>query len=465
MSVALRLGSTALTTSATADNITIIGPSTGVVNGDLYIACIYGNNNLAVTAEAGWNLLLELNNTSAMRGTIFWKIVETGDPGSGHVFTKSADDNLLMAGFIVVYSGCDGTTPIDSGTPSTSANASSDTISYADFNPAESSAYVLAVAFYAENTTNPGTVSGTNPTFAEDADAETGVGADCSIFVNSGSSDGSATGSRTQASNAAVDNINIGVLFGLKAAGTIHTVSASISAAATVVASLVLTAVAVASIAASGSVTAAAVAEYAAASSIAGSATVEAALTLESGGTTHEVAASIQGAGTVTANAVTEYAAQASVAGSGAVTAAASVDRLASAQIVASGSVEAAPVATYAVSASVQGSATVTADLTLEAAGGTTHEVAAQIAGAGTVSANAVATYSLVATVHGSAFVSAVEASSPVPQPGPSIPLDAPSSETFQGVVPDFISESVDASSVVTFQGVVPDFAVYDLGP
>ena len=45
------------------------------------------------------------------------------------------------------------------------------------------------------------------------------------------------------------------------------------------------------------------------------------------------------------------------------------------------------------------------------------------------------------------------------------IDLNAPTIETFEAVVPEFLEEDMDATGTITFEGVTPDFAVYDLGP
>ena len=216
MAVAFRIAG-ALAANATTANLGVVSPSTGVIIGDMFIASIYGNGNQVVTPPAGWTLIAEFNNGANMRTSVYWKpVVSAGDIGNTFSFTKPVDDNLLFAGVIYCFSGAD-TAAIDAGTPSTSPNVSSDTVTYATFDPSETTAFVVAVGQYGDNATTAGAMSGTDPTFTLNSDLETAIGADASAFCYSGASSGAATGSRTHSTTSTADAVNSGVMFGLKA--------------------------------------------------------------------------------------------------------------------------------------------------------------------------------------------------------------------------------------------------------
>ena len=203
-----------LATNATTTTLTITAPA--VTANDIMLAFVHGNNNQVVTPPSGWASIVEINNTANMRSSIFWKRAVSADSGATFDFTKPTDDNLLFAGVISAWKGCRiDDTPIDATTPTTSANASSDTVTYADFNPTESQAFVIAAGFYNNDNTTAGAISGTDPTFTNRVDLETTVGADCSIFVYDGLSTGAATGARSHATTSTADAINTGIMFGL----------------------------------------------------------------------------------------------------------------------------------------------------------------------------------------------------------------------------------------------------------
>lgn len=346
MAVAFRASGSGVA-SATVATISPDVPS-GAQTGDLLLAFIYGNNNQVVSPPAsdGWSSLVERNNTTNMRSSIFWKICESDDPGATKAFTKPVDDNLLFLGIIGAYSGIDTGDPFDATTPSAQdTTTANDACSFADYDPTETAAFILAAAFYAENGFAEGSVTGTNPTFsAAEVEVQTGTGADASILVASGSSDGSATGTRSWPMNAPIDAPrSTGFLFGLKAAATVHDGAASITASVTVAALAVLEAVAAAAV--SGVVTVAAVAglllpattavtgtgtasgavvaDYAASSSVSGVATLagDATLIEGGGGTTHQAEASVTASGALSgavaldASAASNVSAIASVGG------------------------------------------------------------------------------------------------------------------------------------------------------
>jgi hypothetical protein len=213
----------ALAANATVATLTVTAPSTGVIPGDIYIAFFLLKSTgatpvVAPTPPGDW---VEIVNTVAASNpdmAIFWRRVASGDEGASYTFTKSVDDNTLFCGFIAAFSGClTSGNPIDASTPTTSSNASSDTVTYADFDPTETSAFVVAVGGYNEDNTTAGAISGTNPSFTNRADLETATGTDGSIFMYTGSSDGAATGARSHSTSSTVDAENMGVMFGLVA--------------------------------------------------------------------------------------------------------------------------------------------------------------------------------------------------------------------------------------------------------
>jgi len=206
----------AIAADATTTNLAITAPVCS--SGDILIACISGRNNQVVSPPDGtWTSILEVNHGSTYRVSLFWRRA-TGSGGS-FTFTKPVDDNLLNCGVIAAFSGCLASgSPIDATTPSQSLNATADTVSYADFNPTETAAYVVAVGFYKDDVTTAGSIAGTDPALTLRWDVETGTGADGSIFGYSGSSSGVATGARSHTTTSAIDAISVGIMFGLIAA-------------------------------------------------------------------------------------------------------------------------------------------------------------------------------------------------------------------------------------------------------
>lgn len=206
----------ALAANATTAAIACTGPACRV--NDILIYAGMGKNNQVVSAPDGsWTKFVEINNTANQRITLAWKRAVVGDIGGiSYAFTKPVDDNLLNVGVISAWRGCRiNATPIDATTPTNSPNASSDTVTYATFNPTEFMAYVVAVGVYNEDLTTAGTISGTDPTLTSRWDLESGTGTDGSCFGYSGPSTGVATGARSHATTSTADAVNIGVLFGL----------------------------------------------------------------------------------------------------------------------------------------------------------------------------------------------------------------------------------------------------------
>lgn len=207
----------AIAANATTTTLAVVAPTfTDTDPTNLLICVIVGKDNQVITAPANWTKFVEVNNTTAQRMTIAWKRAASGDSGATFNFTKPTDNNILFCGVIGVWNGClSSGTPIDATTPSTSANAVADAVSYADFNPTETDAFVIAAGVYNDDLTTGGAISGTNPTFTKRVDVETGLGTDGSIFMYDGASDGAATGARSHATTSTADAISIGAMFGL----------------------------------------------------------------------------------------------------------------------------------------------------------------------------------------------------------------------------------------------------------
>jgi hypothetical protein len=204
----------ALAANATTTTLNITAPT--LAADDIMIATILGKDNQTITAPSGWASVVAVNNTADQRTSIFWKRAVGGDSGASFAFTKPTDNNTLFCGVIAAFRGClTSATPIDASTPTTSANASSDTVTYADFNPTETAAHVVAIGTYNQDLTTAGSISGTDPTFVNRWDLETGTGTDGSIFGYNGASSGAATGARSHSTTSTADDINTGVMFGL----------------------------------------------------------------------------------------------------------------------------------------------------------------------------------------------------------------------------------------------------------
>jgi hypothetical protein len=107
-------------------------------------------------------------------------------------------------------------TAVDATTPSESANASSDDVTYATFTPTSEAVLIVLSGTYADDQTTAGSVSGSNPTLTNRVDVETNAGTDGSIFVYEGADFGkTATGSRTHATTSTNNAVNNGIVLGL----------------------------------------------------------------------------------------------------------------------------------------------------------------------------------------------------------------------------------------------------------
>lgn len=215
----------ALAANATTVTLALVAPGSLQTN-DILVAPVMGKGNQVNTFPSSesdgisaWTKFVEVNNTVNQRLTIAWARVTNGANASGNTVdvTKPVDDNLLFIGAISVWRGCKATgdPTTGAGTPTTSANASSDTVTYATFDSAIACALV-AIGCYNNDLTTMGLISGTNPTFRSRFDLESGTGTDGSLFCQSGVSDSTATGARTHITTSTADDVNIGCLFGLE---------------------------------------------------------------------------------------------------------------------------------------------------------------------------------------------------------------------------------------------------------
>jgi len=201
-------------TGGGATALTITAPACAA--DDILIAVILSKSNTTISPPDGtWTSVVAVNNTSVQRCSIWWKkaIASNGS----FIFTR-ASEGINWYGVISAWRGANTASPIDATSPSTSPNASSDTVTYATFDPAGTTGIVIAIGVYNEDNTTAGSISGTNPALVNRWDLESGTGADGSIFGYEGSSDGTATGARSHTTTSAADAINIGVLFGMKPA-------------------------------------------------------------------------------------------------------------------------------------------------------------------------------------------------------------------------------------------------------
>tara|TARA_R110000868_G_scaffold135380_1_gene347862 strand:+ start:319 stop:1026 length:708 start_codon:yes stop_codon:yes gene_type:complete len=207
-----------ITVTSTITNLALVAPT--CTNNDILIAVLIGKDNIDHQgASADWTEIgTQANNTINMTTSHWWKRAVAADSGATFTFTKTTDNNIFFAGVISCWKGAlIGATPIDVSTPTTSNNASSDTVTYADFTPTCPEVTIIASGIYADdNITALGTISGTNPTLTNRYNVETGTGTDCAFFAFSGASVGCvATGARSHTTTSTTDAVNQGWLFGL----------------------------------------------------------------------------------------------------------------------------------------------------------------------------------------------------------------------------------------------------------
>jgi hypothetical protein len=183
---------------------------------DIHVLVVTSGDNVAVTLPAGWTKWFEVNNTTIQRGTIAWRRAVAGD--TAPLVTHAAGDSIVAQ--IYGLRGC-----VTAGDPANASgqqtNASSVTVTAPTITPTDPDGLVLAIGQIANTDTSTpesfGVFSGTNPTFTERGDDETGLGVnEVGQCLDTGTTTGAATGSRT--STAVAAGVNIGTLIALSAA-------------------------------------------------------------------------------------------------------------------------------------------------------------------------------------------------------------------------------------------------------
>lgn len=203
--------------ATTTTTLALVAPT--IVGNDVIFSQIISNNNTAVVAPAGWNLISDTTNTAAMRSYLGWK--RASDADSGATFNFTVAGTTLSFGVLTAYRGV-----VLQGNPhmgsSSSANISSDNVTYATLIPGSDSrpvaipSFFVAFGYYNLNATTAGAFSGTDPTFTMRNDIETATGNTASLFTHDGPSlTQIATGSRTLVSASTVDAINHGYMIDL----------------------------------------------------------------------------------------------------------------------------------------------------------------------------------------------------------------------------------------------------------
>src|SRR6266850_858981 len=156
-----------------------------VIKNDVLFALIISNNNTAVVAPGDWTLVSDTTNTAAMRTYLGYRRI--GDAASGATFNFTVAGTTLSYGVLVAYRGCTLSGAIIGGF-SSSANAVSDNVTYADLLPNGTNRTIVAFGAYNLNATTAGAFSGTDPTFTNRVDVETATGNTASLFVHDGPS-------------------------------------------------------------------------------------------------------------------------------------------------------------------------------------------------------------------------------------------------------------------------------------
>ena len=201
----------ALAANATTTTLPVVAPSCNV--DDILIMAIYLDTDQVLTYPADWTQFLDGNGTTNFE-CVAWKRAVAGDSGATFNVTKPVDDNSLFAGVIYAFRGVAvNGSPIDSSTIQPN-NTAATTIAYPTLDPVVAS-HVVAVGVH-QNLTTWNAIGGTNPNLELRSDLETPVGADCSIVMCSGDSDGAATGTRSQTQNGtSVSSPSVAAVFAL----------------------------------------------------------------------------------------------------------------------------------------------------------------------------------------------------------------------------------------------------------
>jgi hypothetical protein len=189
--------------NTTTTTLTLVAPT--LVGGDILIAVIVTHDNTAISGQdARWQTLYAANNTAAQRFTIFWMPALVSDSGASFNFTVAGTTAAL--GRLTAYRGARAV-----GNSSSSANASSATVTWATMTPVQSDGVILAAAGIGIQTGSNGGISAGTPTFTNEYYSAGTT--DAIALYDALTPAGSATGARTMNNTQAA--VNTGVFFEL----------------------------------------------------------------------------------------------------------------------------------------------------------------------------------------------------------------------------------------------------------
>lgn len=210
--------------SVASGNITTLAIPAGFAADDIHVVVVNAADNVSITLPAGWTKKIETNSGVFERLTVGWRRAVGGD--STFTVTHAAGDTATARVF--GYRGC-----ITTGDPfedaQATATAGSKTVTAPDLTIVNANDMILfccgsAVSGDTSNGMSTASYSGTNPTFTERGDTNSGTGVSSSeISVADGirtvaSGPGSRTAAITTAFAAGLVN-NVGTQLALIEAG------------------------------------------------------------------------------------------------------------------------------------------------------------------------------------------------------------------------------------------------------
>jgi hypothetical protein len=110
MAVAFRASASVRNVLSPSISITI--PAAAQI-GDLLFAGVYHPPGTTVIPPVGWTLAHAPVGTANSIIDTYWKIAESGDPGSSKTWNSEEEDALIRALILLVYSGASSSAPID----------------------------------------------------------------------------------------------------------------------------------------------------------------------------------------------------------------------------------------------------------------------------------------------------------------------------------------------------------------
>lgn len=189
--------------NTTTTTLTLVAPA--LVGGDTLIAVIVTHDNTAITGQdARWQQVYSGANTAAQMLTIYAMQARVGDSAASFNFTVAGTTAAL--GRLTAYRGARAI-----GNSSSSANASSATVTWATMTPIQKDGVILAVAAIADQTGSNGGISAGTPTFVNEYYSAGTT--DAIALYDALTPAGSATGARTMNNTSAA--VNTGVFFEL----------------------------------------------------------------------------------------------------------------------------------------------------------------------------------------------------------------------------------------------------------